>query len=105
MRKYRRQVLALLGILVIALVASRAFIGSTYRASFQWEPASPSDPLPRLRVEPEERARVENLALEDGRLVFDVVPLQPGSVTVISITLPSGRPLFIYLSMKLANFG
>ena len=101
MRKYRRQVLALLGILVIALVASRAFIGSTYRASFQWEPASPSDSLPQLRVEPEERARVENLALEDGRLFFDVVPLQPGSVTVILPGADAESEQFLSFSVTL----
>ena len=89
MRKYRRQVLVLLGILLIALAASRVFSGGTYRTSFRWEPASPSEPLPELQVDLPDIVRLENFTLKDGRLVFDVVPLRQGDVA-ISLPDPDG---------------
>ena len=81
MRRYRRQVLVLLGILLAALTAARLLAGNTFRASVPW-PGSPGDPLPEIQVEETENARVENLSLQNGCLTFDVVPLNTGNVTV-----------------------
>ncbi len=89
MRKYRRQVLVLLGILLVALVVSRLLAGNTFRASVPWN-GSPADPLPAVQVEETENARIENLSLENGILTFDVVPLKHGSATV-TVPGPDGE--------------
>ena len=79
MRKYSRQILVLLCVLLTALVITRLLIGNTYRAELSWDSGAA---LPELRVDDPEVARVENPVLKDGRLVFDVVPLRRGEVTV-----------------------
>lgn len=99
MRRYRRQVLVLLGILLAALTAARLLAGNTFRASVPW-PGAPGDPLPEIQVEETENARVENLSLQNGCLTFDVVPLNTGNVTV-TVPGPDGEAvdtLFLFVS-------
>ena len=99
MRKYTRQVLVLLGIFLIVLLASRMFSGGTYRASFRWDPASPSDPLPELQMDEPDIVRLENLVQADGLLVFDVVPLRHGNV-MVSLPAPDGESAqYLYLTV------
>ena len=90
-RKYTRQSLALLCVLFVVLVVMRMLLGSTYRTGIPWEARSASEPLPELQVDHPEIARVENLALENGRLMFDVVPLKKGSFTVL-VPDQNGQP-------------
>ena len=99
MRRYRRQVLVLMGILLVALTAARLLAGNAFRASVPW-PGSPGDPLPDVQVEETENARIENLSLENGILTFDVVPLNHGSATV-AVPGPDGEVIdTLYLSVS-----
>ena len=99
MRRYRRQVLVFLGILLVALTAARLLAGNAFRASVPW-PGSPGDPLPDVQVEETENARIENLSLENGILTFDVVPLNHGSATV-AVPGPDGEVIdTLYLSVS-----
>ncbi len=100
MKKYSRQVFILLCVFFVALAAARALIGNTYRASIPWEPLTPSDPLPELQVDDPEVARVENAALEDGRITFDVVPLKKGKVVVQLLNRAGEGGEELYLSVS-----
>ncbi len=103
MRKYSRQMIVLLCALLVVLVVVRLLIGNTYRASIPWAPASPSDPLPELQVNDPEIARVENVALEDGRIAFDVVPLRKGKVIVQMLDRNGEEEDSLYLSVGRAK--
>lgn len=96
MRKYRRQILVLLCVLLAALVLTRLLIGNTYRAEIPWDSGTA---LPELRVDDPEVARVENPVLKDGRLVFDVVPLRRGEVTV-QVLEQDGEEDHLFLSVS-----
>ena len=96
MRKYSRQILVLLCVLLTALVITRLLIGNTYRAEIPWDSGTA---LPELRVDDPEVARVENPVLKDGRLTFDVVPLRRGEVTV-QVLDRNGEEGHLFLSVS-----
>ncbi len=99
MRRYSRQVIALLCFFLIVLVVIRILTGNTYRVSISWEPANASDPLPELQVNDPEIAWVENAALEDGRLAFDVIPLRKGKAIVQTVDRNGKKEDSLYLSV------
>ena len=100
MRRYTRQVLALMGILLVLLVVVRVIIGNTYRVEIRWKPESPSDPPPVLEVEQPDVVRIGEPVLEDGRFMADVTPLKHGK-TSIDVKDAEGNLLdSLYLSVS-----